>query len=203
MRSLRNSCFVVTVALFAFSSYLPAQKSSPPGSGGVYHLQLKSDPQLKYGKFAAVEGIANAQGQNLELGDLSVLQPVRVTLMALDKNDDLRLKLSKIELGNNAAKSGSTKGTGSVSFKFRTQGDLQINVKSPAGARFYRLFVWAGDKVNPPVPSAFVPMKTYLEQHPGSGGKGGFGSLVLWVIAGTLIIICGFLAVLVLKRRRT
>jgi hypothetical protein len=198
----RSFYFAVAAALLACGPCLAAQEASLPGSSNVYHLELKSDPQLKYGKFAAVKGTADARGQDLSVGDLSVLQPVQVTLLSADKNTDLRLELSKIELGNNAARSGSTMGAGSVTFKFRTQGDLQIKVRSPAGPRPYRLFVWVGGKVNPPVPSVFIPMSTYIKRHPGSAGGGGFGGLVLWVIAGALIVICCFLAVLALKRRR-
>jgi hypothetical protein len=171
-----------------------AQAADQPKAPDVYPLQLIADPAIRNGKVAAVEGTAGRSGQKLAVADLSVLQPVEVTLFAVDGTDDLRLDLSKFIL-DRPAKSISTKGAGFATARFRTQGDLQLTVTSPEGPRPYRLLVWAGNEATPQVPSLFAPIDA---ASPGSGGPP-----MMWVIAGLLVIIAGFLGVLVLKRGRS
>lgn len=171
----------------------PANAADPPRAADVYPVELVADPAIRNGKVAAVEGTAGPSGQKLAIADLSVLQPVEVTLFARD-DDDLRLDLSKFIL-DAPAKSLSTKGSGFATARFRTQGDLQLTVKSPQGPRPYRLLVWAGNEVPAPVPSLFAAA---------SGGETGSGGPpLMWVIAGLLAVIAALLGVLVLRRGRS
>jgi hypothetical protein len=195
-----------------------AQAPKMPAGPDIYKLELKSMPEIKNGKIAIVEGLVDTAGRKLAVSDLSVMQPVQVTLLAVQKADDLRLELSKFVLGNDPAKSGSTKGNAYCSFPFRTQGDLQIKITSPEGPRLFRLMVWAGDEVMPPVPAPFISMETYAKRQAGgtaptAGGAPVGGAIpssdssraspVLWVIAGALVVIGALLGVLVLKRGKS
>ncbi len=110
--------------------------ADPPRAADVHTLQLIADPAIRNGKVAVVEGTAGRAGQKLAVADLSVLQPVEVTLFAVDEHDDLRLDLSKFIL-DAPAKTLSTKGAGFATARFRTQGDLQLTVTSPEGPRLY------------------------------------------------------------------
>ncbi len=110
----------------------PALTAELPQAADVHALQLVADPAIRNGKVAAVEGTAGPRGQKLAVADLSVLQPVEVTLFAVDAQDDLRLDLSKFIL-DAPARSLSTQGTGYATARFRTQGDLQLTVTSPEG----------------------------------------------------------------------
>jgi len=185
------------------------EASAAPVGAGVYKLKLESVPEIEHGKTAIVEGVVGPSGQKLAVADLAVLQPVEVMLFTPAADDDVRIELSKFIL-DGPARSGSTKGEGFVSFKFRTQGDLQIKLVSPNGPTVYRLFVWAGNEISPPMPSVFMSMGDYLRrQAPAASGgvpapAAATGSpFLLWVIAGALVIIVGLLGVLVLKRGRS
>jgi hypothetical protein len=194
----------LTAATFAFAQDAPA---GPIGKD-VHTLQLVSVPEVKQGRIAIVEGLVGAEGEKLAVADLSVLQPVEVTLFTPDAGDDVRIELSKFIL-DAPALTGTTKGEGFCTFKFRTQGDLQIKLASPAGPNVYRLLVWVGDEVGPPLPAAFVPMDEWKKQQASSpvagpaAAAGSFGPSVLWIIAGALVVIAALLAVMVMKRGRS
>jgi hypothetical protein len=194
----------------ATSSLIARQApTAGPDAANVFNLQLVSAPEVKHGKVAIVEGVAGPSGQKLALGDLSVLQPVEVSIFTPGVDDDVRIELSKFIL-DRPARSGSTKGTASASFKFRTQGDLQIKVVSPDGPNVYRLLVWVGDEVTPEMPAPFITMEAYQKRTGtvvgGAAGAAaaasGGNSLVLWMIAGALGLIVALLAVLVLRRNK-
>lgn len=186
---------LVTACSVVAGLYLrPVVAADLPQAADVYPLQLIADTALRNGKVAAVEGTAGPRGQKLAVADLSVLQPVEVTLFAVDEHEDLRLDLSKFIL-DAPARTLSTKGTGYATARFRTQGDLQLTVTSPGGPRPYRLLVWAGDEAPPPVPSLFAATD--------ATGKGSDGPPMMWIIAGLLAVIAALLGVIVLKRGRS
>jgi hypothetical protein len=187
-------------------SLVQAQDDGPPAGERVYKLALKPSSDIASGKVAVVEGVAAAAEQHLAVGDLSVLQPVRVILTTPAADSDVRITLSKFTLDEPAV-SGSTAGAGVAAFQFRTQGDLQIRVTAPSQPTPYKLLVWAGDEVPAPMTSPFVSMDDYKRKNaavPGSAaGPAASNSLVLWVIGGSLVVIAGLLAVMVLKRGRS
>ena len=172
-----------------------ALAQGPPTGTDVYQLALEPNPDIKSGKIATLEGVAGTAGQKLAVGDLSVLQPIEVTVFAPDEADDIRLELSKFIL-DSPAKTCSTKGNAFCTVRFRTQGDLQINVVSPDGPKLYRLLVWAGNEVPAPVTTPLVSMSEYRK----TSGIGGVP--VLWVIAGALVVIAGLLGMLMLRKGR-
>jgi len=198
----------VAAAAFAAAQDAP---TSPIGKD-THVLQFVSAPEVKHGKIAIVEGVVGAAGEKLAVADLSVLQPVEVTLFAPEASDDVRIELSKFIL-DAPALTGTTKGEGSCTFKFRTQGDLQISLASPAGPNVYRLLVWVGDEASPLLPAAFVPMDEWKKQQAsssaagdaaGDAAKAGSASPpVLWIIAGALVVIAALLAVILMKRGRS
>ena len=214
---IRSSRLLAIGALLAVTTAPTLARQNPTGADdpSVYKLELKSAPEVKHGKVAVVEGVAWPSGQKMALSDLSVLQPVEVTLFVPNVEDDVRLELSKFIL-DEPARTGSTKGKASVNFKFRTQGDLQIRVVSPDGPNGYRLLVWVGDEVTPEMPAPFISMDTYQKRvaagtagggAPGAAGAtsaGGSGGapVVLWVIAGALLVIVALLSIIVLRRKR-
>ncbi len=159
----------------------------------VHELTLEKHRDIANGRIAMVEGEADAKGVRLVVSKLSLLQPAAVTLVALDGGADLQLSLWKYA-EDDVQRQGSTRGSGIVSFQFRTEDDLQIRVVSPDGPRKYRLAVWAGDEAELPVPSPFVSQAGFT----GAGGT----PAILYVLTAGVLAIAAFLGVMVVRRRK-
>jgi hypothetical protein len=140
--------------LFAPSFLLAAGKDGPV----TYALKLKPNPDIAGGQIAIIQNEVGKEPDHYVVENLSILQPVEVVLIAKDPGDELKIQLCK-HLWTQPEREGSTQGTGSVRFAFRTEGDLRIQVSAPSGNRGYQLAVWAGDALKRPLPSAFVPME--------------------------------------------
>lgn len=181
-----------------------ADAQGPADSASVHELTLEERPEIRNGRIAMVEGVAGPEGVRLMVGKLSILQPVAVTLVSSQPQDDLRLSLWKYAEPA-VAREGSTRGSGLLTFQFRTEDDLQLRIVSPGGPRPYRLAVWAGDEVEPAVASPFVPQSRFRGESAGARGAaetGGSSQLVLWVLAAGLFAVAGLLLILVLRRGR-
>lgn len=156
-RAFRAVHLLVGVSLLCLVSWTAEaadKKAQTREKRKAYNLELKAIPELKNGKIVAVEGTADPTGDRFMLKNLFILQPVAVTVLAKNKNDDIRIQLAK-DRWDERVQEGSTKGVGSRTFKFRTQGDLRITVRSPQGRSPYHLVVWAGNEVKPEMKSAF------------------------------------------------
>jgi hypothetical protein len=191
---------VVCLVLLASGAPGWAQAPPQPDQPSVYQLTLEAVPEIKNGRIAAVQGTASAAGERLMLGGLSILQPVAISLVAQFPTDDLRIELSKFTT-DAPVRSGSTKGEGVCTFQFRTEGDVQIKVISPGGPKPFRLVAWAGDEVAAELPPVFAPVKTDVSGPSAAPAASEGTPVVLWVIAGGIILCAGLLAIIVLKRR--
>jgi hypothetical protein len=194
----------VSVALGMFAASAAAQQADVARQARAvndptaYRIQFKPHPDLKNGKIAMIEGTAGPQGMRFVAEYLSILQPIVVTVLSKDPNDDVRVALSKYRY-DEADRTGTTKGEGMFTTQLRTQGDLKIVVSSQERKPF-QLVVWAGDEVERPMKPVLVANRAKVT---GEEGWGIGGSAVTWVIAGSLMVIAGFLGVIVLRGKRS
>lgn len=163
----------------------------PSGAGAtpaVIDLELREATGLPSGKAAMAEGDATVNGDRFTVANLSIFQPVAVTLLAANPADDLRLKLGKFNWDENF-QGGSTRGSGQYTVKFRTQGDLLLSVAAPQPAGRYTLLIWAGDEITPEMEPVLVP----------ASQAGGWQRYLPWA-AGALAL--GALAWFLSRRRK-
>ena len=173
---------IAVLAAFVLSASVSAQ------SPRSYRLQLKPDAKISDGSAAFVEGTSNAKGDRFFVENLSIIQPVIVTLITETPDADVRLQLSKYRF-DVADKSASTKGTGKATFKLRTQGEMKI-VVSGAGSHKYQLVVWAGSELKPEPPSVVLK----------GGVSGDSRGPWLWVLLG--LAVAGVAAYAVVRRKK-
>lgn len=160
----------------------------------AYRIVFAPHDELENGKIAMAEGTAGPDGVRFVAEHLSILQPVVVTVLAKDPDDDVRVALSKYRY-DEADRSGTTKGEGIYTTRLRTQGDLKIVVSSQERKPF-QLVVWAGDEVE-------RPMTPVIVSDPGRVAGSGWasGGTVTWVLAGALA--AGLLGAIVFRRKRS
>lgn len=123
-----------------------------------YVLKLEARPDFKSGKVATLKAFADEKGPLMVLDSLSIFQPVSVTVIADDAADDLHVKIGKAGLKDMIFE-GTTKGTGVVTAKFRSEDAAQLLVTSPAGRKRFNLIVWVGPIMKPQGQSLLRPIE--------------------------------------------
>lgn len=159
-----------------------------------YRLELKKMDGIEHGKAAVVKGEAGSQPHRFVVEGLNMNMPVTVLLRPVRSSDEVTMHVTKYAW-DQPLREGTAKG-GPLAVKFRTEGEFQISVTARKPTP-YRLLVWTGDEVKPELRPVVVKASEF------QGAKSGSSSLVLWVIAGALIVIAAMLGVLVLRRNRT
>ena len=174
-----------------------------PADGGAIDLKLAPDPALEAGTVALVQGTVDTTGLWFRVGGLSLTQPAAVVLLSEDPADDLRLTLVKYDRAM-PERTGSTRGEGFVTLKFRTQGFVEIGVKSTGESRPFALVAWAGDEIPAAPPSVLLAPGEYRG---GAAGSERYGQEDTRGVPLTLLLAIVFLAgaaaaVVVMRRRR-
>lgn len=173
---------------------LPAA-AQPPPAPNIIRLEPKAAQGLKAGKAVAVKGKAGPDGHRFLVDGINMMMPVTVLLRPVRKGDELDLQLSKYAW-NQPLRQGDTDGE-ILKFKIRTESEFQITVSAEKPGTDYRLLVWVGDEVKPGMRPVVVKASEF---EPDSSGAG-WGSMVLWVIAGLLLVGVVLLVILVLRRK--
>jgi hypothetical protein len=190
-------------------------------------LALKKVDGLTNGRIAYVVGKTTRDGSRYYASNLVVTQPVLVTLKADDPGDEIRLQVTKTQWSK-AEREASTGATGRVQVAFRTQGEFGLAVYGADVGKPYRMTVWIGDEVRRPMPQVIVPKSKWKPGAAASEAAGGAASpgsedrataaaqrsavdstpsgsssrsLVIWLIAGLLVVIAGLLFALLRKKR--
>lgn len=189
---MSNRFVTTTVVLVALATGAGAQTATPKS----WRLQPKPYPTLANGKAALVEGTAKPAGDRFFVENISIIQPVAVTITAQNPDDDVRLALSKFRF-DEADRTASTKGTGKATIKLRTQGEMKIVVSSEKPAK-YQLAVWLGEELKPEPPPVVLNAKQMDEKT----GPGGSRSLMVWA-GGAGLVLVGLLVAVAARRRRT
>lgn len=165
------------------------------------HLTPQPEPDLPAGKYSFAEGTVGGEPHRFYLTNLSVLQPVTVTLIARSPGDTIDLALAKYRY-DEPERTARTDAEGVVYERLRTEGELKIEVRADGDPKPYLLSVWVGEAVQPDLPPVLVPASEVEGAGVGGGLKLG-GSLVLWVIAALLLAILALLAKIVLSKGRS
>lgn len=171
-----------------------AHAADPPAPN-VIRLEPKPMEGLRAGRAVVVKGKAGPDGHRFLVDGLTAMMPVTVLLRPVRQGQDVRLQLSKYAW-NQPLREGETEGE-VLKFKIRTEGEFQATVSAPEAGTAYRLLVWVGDEVKPEMRPVVVKASEFED----ADESGGFGPLVLWVIAGLLGVGIVLLAILVLRRK--
>lgn len=154
---------------------------------GGHKLVLQKMPDIETGLASLISGSTGPEGDRFYVEHLTMFQPAMVVLIAAEVTKPLKLKLSKYRY-DETAWTGETGEAGTVSHRFRTQGELKIHVEpenaEPGSKTDYYLIAWAADLPEPDLP----PPVTVIDPADGSGGvptwaKVGGGVAVLAVVA--------------------
>lgn len=181
------------VALAAVTCMPFAWAAADAPSGRTYRLELKKMDGIEHGKTAVVKGEAGSQPHRFLVDGLNMNMPVTVLLRPVRENDAVTLRLTKYAW-NQPLREGTAKGE-PIGFKFRTEGEFQIAVSAEKPTP-YRLLVWTGEETKPELRPVVIKASEY-ERASSEGGS----ALVLWVIAGALVVTAALLAMLVLRRK--
>jgi len=196
---------LLAVALSGFPiGAMAAQDDVIPGRKGppVHTFIVKEEPLLPGWQIAAVQGRADANGYRFIVPSLDVMQPVSVMLVSSEGGDGLELSLFKDDF-EKPIKMAATTDRSSARFNIRTMGPLRLKVSSKSGVKPYRLYVAVGSEVKLPVPSLYVPMAGTADSPTGGESNDPRGnSLVMWVIAGALVLIVVLLALMLMRKGR-
>jgi hypothetical protein len=160
----------------------------------VYRLDLRSVPDIPEGTAALVDGVAGPQPQRFFVENLHMLMPVSVTLRSVNASDDVKLRIVKGKWDAPLLQ-GGTGGGQQVNFRFRTQGEFQLQVDSAQAGSPYKLVVWVGPDLSAAQAPVFVPRSEFE-----SGGR----PLWHWLAGGAvLLLLLGGAAVTLIRRRKS
>jgi hypothetical protein len=158
-----SAAMALSVPALAASQETPAVPTQQGDS--IPRLELARDPRIEYGRVAAVHGTVGPEGLRFVVGDLSILQPVVVVLLARDETDDLTASLFKKDW-TNVRRTASTRGRGSARFEFRTQGGVNILLRGDSTETPFALVVWAGGELRPSMPDVVVTYEEFRKRNP-------------------------------------
>lgn len=147
----------ITLLSFAFALSATTAAVAQADAPEPYVLKLEARPDFKSGKVATVKGFADDKGPLMTIDSLSIFQPVSVTVIADDKADDLHVKIGKAGL-KDMIFDGTTKGTGVLTAKFRSEDEAQLLVTSATGRKRFNLIVWVGPIMKPRGQSLLRPI---------------------------------------------
>ncbi|MGH8177681.1 MAG: hypothetical protein ACREV5_15605 [Steroidobacter sp.] len=194
---MRNACSLGLPAIaiaFSFAlSAAPAPAADAKTPPKIIRLEPKKMAGVEQGKAVVVKGKAGPQPHRFGLEKLTYMMPVAVAVRPVNKGDEVGLKVTKYAW-NQPLREGATNGD-ILRYVFRTEGEFQVAVEAKKAGTPYRLMVWVGDETKP----EFAPVVVKASEYQGETRKE--GGMVLWVIAGALIIIVALLGALVLRRK--
>lgn len=182
------------VALLGAVSLPVGAQSLPDRNAGVPTLELARDAALGEVDFGAIRGQVDAAGLKLTVGNLSILQPVLVTLIAEDPSREVSLRIFKSDW-NEARRTGTTGSEGFAQFRMRTEGAMNLLVEGPTQGAPFVLAVAAGPELTPAMKDIFVATRN-------AGSASGWPKTWLLIVAAAGALVAVF-AVLKMRGRKT
>lgn len=135
-----------------------------------WEIEPGTDQRVPLGGVSVVAGSTNEGGVEFIVNNITVTNPLAVTLVSTKGQSPLELLVYK-EAQDKALLQEKTSADGSVTINFRTDETVLLMVRGPEGSE-YQLMVWAGPQIELEPASAFVSMdeynKTAASNNPGS-----------------------------------
>lgn len=135
----------------------------------IFDIELKEDARLAGGKSAFLEGQTNPYGQQFQVLETQLQQPIAVGLYTPDPNHPLKLRIAKGTL-DEPIREMETDAEGRIDLKFRTHEGFKLWVTA-AEPSDYQLVVWVGNEL-PVQPPQVVISTTAYEAAIASGESG-------------------------------
>lgn len=168
-------------------------QAPPPDAPQIIRLEPKPMEGLDRGKAVVVKGKAGPDAHRFLIEGLSFMNPVGVAIRPVERGKRVELAVTKFAW-DRPLRNGGTDGD-ILRYGFRTEGEFQISVSAADPGTEYRLMVWVGDETKPD----FAPVIVKASEFEGGGTD--WGSLVLWVIAGALILLVALVAFIAFRRK--
>ena len=167
-------------------------QAAAPAAPNIIRLQPKPMEGLDRGKAVVVKGKAGPEAHRFLVDGLSFMNPVGVALRPVTKGERVELAVTKYAWDRPLRQGGTDADI--LRYGFRTEGEFQISVSAAEPGTEYRLMVWVGDETQPD----FAPVVVKASEFEG-GDR--WGSLVLWVIAGALVLLVALVAFIAFRRK--
>lgn len=179
-------------------------------------IVTKPEPEiLPGGELAVVGGATAPEGVHLALTELTLDNPVEVTLVPVEEGTELELLVFK-ENPQQPLLQGTT-ADGPLTYRFRTAGDMDFLVRAPEGAQ-YQFAAWVGPKFKLGAPPSLVSMAEFLGE-PGGEASAAVGTqaggtaatttpaaaanpMMKWILVLLALILVALVVIAVLLLRR-
>ena len=177
-----------------------------------WELEPETDSRLPMGGISVVEGSTDASGVEFILNNITIMNPLNVTLVSLNQPASLELLVYK-EAPDKPLLQGTTGTDGSVSFSFRTDETVLLRVKGAEGNR-YQMMLWVGPQIEMEPATTYVTMEEYRQTatanpanpaNPASPGAVATGpSFLKWIsiLLGLILIALIVIIVLLFKGKK-
>jgi hypothetical protein len=167
----------------------------------LWELVPEDDPSFSPGKIKIIGGLTHPEGVRFIIKNLSLNQPIQITIVSRDEKSDITLRVFK-DNWDNPLLMGSTMGAGEVTFRFRTGDHAAFTVSGPEGEP-YQLFAWVGHGMELPPPPVFMTMSDYESKGEGPLPLAGTGdnaerprNTFLIIILAAILVVLVVIAVL-------
>ncbi len=193
--------WVCAAFIFILAGWLPAgaEPAAPPGDEiKAVKLDYEDRPGGQ-GRMAATEVTITDAPQRFYVRGTDVSAPFSVQVIAASTARPLDVSVHRQNWGK-AAQTGSTGSDGAYVFEGRAYGDVGVQLTSPDGAPARAtLIIWQGTSAPPSMATVYT--NPALAAAGGlAGDAGGSSGLILYLIAGLLVVIAIFLGLMVLRK---
>ena len=174
--------------------------AAAPAEPKIYKITPEAIPGSIHVKGAAYTGTTEATGTRFVLANLNTRQPVVVSVIGVDPNDEFSLAIFKeADVWKAPKREAKTIDGKPAVAMFRTYDRAHILVTSSVAARAFEIRVAVGDEIVPRAKPAFMPMDQYQQKHPMAWFS--WRSPVLWAGGVTLVLLAA-VALFFSRRRR-
>lgn len=161
MKNLKT-IFLLISFVFLCGITIAQQKSTKLPSlddGKVIQAKLKPDPEQKEILSAYLKGKTTSDTLRIKVKGTTMLQNVGITILSLDKKNELNFEIAK-ENWKNIARNGNTS-NGFYQTFFQTGGDFGIAIYSNKKGVPFNVIIWTSDELKPKTDDLFVSIEEY------------------------------------------